>query len=153
MATPNGTKSTAKPAKLVPPPTAPATETAETAPAAKTAKAHSNSTRDNSFLKWKPSTMTRLQHVKERFPDVAKHVDEVLKVVATLPDDYSPNPDVAVKVGDTVRLPEHASMLAALKLENKAQVIEVSRGKAKVQVGTHQFTVATSEVEIIARGK
>lgn len=141
----NGSKSTPPPAPAAATP-APASENG------KPAKAHSNSTRDNSFLKWKPSTLSRLQHVKERFPEVAKECDALIAKVMSLPDDYTANPEnVKLAVGDTVRLPEHDSMLKSLKLENKGTIIELARGTAKVQVGPHSFTVVTRDVELIAR--
>jgi hypothetical protein len=152
------TKSTtapkSKPTNGAPP--APAQEPTDGVPAVaqgnRPSKPHSNSTRDNSFLKWKPSTLSRLQVIKERFPETAKECDALIAKVMTLPDNFSPNENVKLEVGDIVRLPEHDSMLKALKLDNRGKVMELSRGTAKVQVGSHSFTVVSRDVELIERG-
>jgi len=115
-------------------------------------KPHPNSTRDNSFLKWRARTITSVTHLGEKYPEIIKEVNAVLAKLRGLPEDYTPyETSIALKVGDVVRLPEHDSMLKELKVENKGEVTEVKRGSAVVTVGKHRFTVLSRSVEILKR--
>ena len=117
-------------------------------------KPHSNSSRDNSFLKWKPSTLARLDVVAEKWPEVASHVNAIREKIRGLPDDFSPGDKlIPLKAGDVVRLPEHEKFLKGLKLENRGVVESNHRGVVKVKVGEHSFTVPARTVEILERAQ
>lgn len=102
--------------------------------------------------RWKARVALALKHLNEKFPDISKSIAIVDASLKTLDDNYAPNPNtrVDVEVGDKVTLPNHESIVKAMKTENVAEVVEVKRGKATVRFANGaNFTVDKVDCRIL----
>src|SRR5215216_4649457 len=113
--------------------------------------------RTNVHLKWKNRTLSSLRHLATKYPEIHKSAMEIVAVVEKLPEDSAPTEkSTALKVGDIVRLPEMDEFCTAMKLPNRFEVVEDSRGAAKVKnakANQYVFTVLSRTADIISRGQ
>ncbi len=124
----------------------PVTTPPETAPAAP------QSANAKKGVRWRQRTAVALKALTELFPDIAKSIEIVNSKLMTLDADFAPNPKSTydIEVGDEVTLPNHESIIKAMKAEPVATVTAVARGKATVKFSTGaSMTVAKSECRAV----
>ena len=104
-------------------------------------------------MKWKARLLSALSHLGEKNPDHADAIKVVTKIVNKLDDDYSPKPRPIrhLGVGDTVTLPEMASIFEQMCVDNEGEIVSRAKGTVVVDVGGHELTVPSRSVRVVAR--